>query len=47
VAGQAAAVVLGVAVLTAQVASADSPQPWQWLFQDMATSTGQVGEVPL
>uniref|UniRef100_A0A7S3R0X4 Cytochrome c oxidase polypeptide II n=1 Tax=Dunaliella tertiolecta TaxID=3047 RepID=A0A7S3R0X4_DUNTE len=39
---QAAAVVAGACMLASGVASADSPEPWQWLFQDSATSTAQA-----
>ncbi|KAL6760694.1 cytochrome c oxidase subunit 2 [Haematococcus lacustris] len=28
--------------LAATTAAADAPEAWQWLFQDMATSTGQA-----
>lgn len=36
--------VAGACVLatTGNIASADSPEPWQWLFQDSATSTHQA-----
>jgi heme/copper-type cytochrome/quinol oxidase subunit 2 len=34
--------VLGAASLATGVASADAPVPWQWLFQDSATSTAQA-----
>mmetsp|Transcript_17396 Transcript_17396/g.29840 ORF Transcript_17396/g.29840 Transcript_17396/m.29840 type:complete len:280 (-) Transcript_17396:160-999(-) len=39
---KAAAVVAGALLVTAGTASADAPQEWQYLFQDMATSTGQA-----
>lgn len=39
---KAAAVVIGGLMLAAGTASADSPEPWQWLFQDSATSTAQA-----
>jgi len=34
--------VLGACALATGVVSADSPEPYQWLFQDSATSTAQV-----
>lgn len=39
---QAAAVVAGAVTMAMCTASADAPHAWQWLFQDMATSTGQA-----
>jgi hypothetical protein len=39
---QAAAAVVAAMGLTAGTASADSPAPWQYGFQDTATSTAQV-----
>ncbi|KAF5838683.1 cytochrome c oxidase subunit II, protein IIa of split subunit [Dunaliella salina] len=39
---QAVAVVTGACMLASGVASADAPEPWQWLFQDSATSTAQA-----
>lgn len=39
---KAAAVVIGGLMLAAGTASADAPEPWQWLFQDSATSTAQA-----
>lgn len=39
---KAAAVVAGAVTMAMCTASADAPHAWQWLFQDMATSTGQA-----
>ena len=39
---QAAAVVAGAVALAASPVMADAPEPWQWGFQDSATSTMQV-----
>lgn len=39
---KAAAVVIGGLMLAATTASADSPEPWQWMFQDTASSTAQA-----
>ncbi|KAJ9516193.1 hypothetical protein QJQ45_024621 [Haematococcus lacustris] len=35
-------VLVGAMALAATTAAADAPEAWQWLFQDMATSTGQA-----
>lgn len=39
---KAAAVVAGAVTMAVCTANADAPHAWQWLFQDMATSTGQA-----
>lgn len=39
---KAAAVVAGAVTMAVCTANADAPYAWQWLFQDMATSTGQA-----
>lgn len=39
---KAAAVLMGGLALATGTASADSPQPWQWMFQDTANSTAQA-----
>ncbi|GFH20801.1 uncharacterized protein HaLaN_17980, partial [Haematococcus lacustris] len=39
---QGVTVLVGAMALAATTAAADAPEAWQWLFQDMATSTGQA-----
>ncbi len=39
---QAAAVLMGAVALATGTAAADSPEPWQWMFQDTANSTAQA-----
>ncbi|KAL6752690.1 cytochrome C oxidase subunit II, transmembrane domain-containing protein [Haematococcus lacustris] len=39
---QGVTILVGAMALAATTAAADAPEAWQWLFQDMATSTGQA-----